>query len=403
LATRPERVLLVHDYGGRRGGAELIIHDLRSMLRARGIDARLLASTADRTDPGDEADYWFRGSTGLWRSLRETANPDAARMIRRVMADFDPQVIHLGMFLTQASPAVLPVIRGRAVVWTAHEYRAICPKGTRLLPDGTACQDAPGRACLRSGCFRLRGWAPRMVQLALFERGRDAIRRIISPSRAVAAVLESHGIPVDAVIPHGVPLGPESPAPPAGQLLGFVGRLLVEKGAAVLLDAMALLPSRFGAVRLWIAGDGPERPALTAQAARLGLAGRVDFLGHLPRAAVGDRFREVAVQVVPSIWTEPFGLVTAEAMARGTPVVASAVGGARELLQDGVTGFLVPPANPRALAGRLAEILDHPELRRSVAVEARCKAVAELGLELMTDRLMAVYQEVIAVGEGGAP
>jgi hypothetical protein len=199
-----ERVLLVHDYAGLRGGAEHVIQDLRSGLRARGIDARLMASDADPFDAATAPDYGFRGSTGRARALRETWNPDAVRVARRAVADFAPQVVHVGMFLTQASPAVLPEFRGRPVLWVANEYRVICPRGTRLLPGGAACEHAPGRACLTTGCFTPRGVVPRLVQLRLLRRAWPGVAMVVAPSRAFADECTRQGVRVDAVVPNAV-------------------------------------------------------------------------------------------------------------------------------------------------------------------------------------------------------
>lgn len=391
-----ERVLLIHDYAGTRGGAELIVQDLRASLRSRGIDARLMASTADTFDSGSAPDYEFRGSTGSLRALREAINPDAVRVARRVIREFDPQVVHLGMILTQASPAILPALRGRAVVWTANEFRPVCPKGTRSLPDGRPCHHRVGLACQREGCFRLWGLGPRLLQLALLERWRRTVDLVVSPSKAFAEVLERHGFAVDAIVPHGVFVPPTRQHSAGGQLIGFAGRLLPEKGVAVLIAALSALAAEPIPVRLWIAGEGPARAALEEQARRLGIADRVDFLGHLPREELQRRFAAVTVQVVPSVWSEPFGLVTAEAMARGTPVVASAVGASIELIQDGQTGYLVPPGDAGALAQRLTAVLGDPVGREAVAEAAWRVASTTFGLELMTDRLLAVYRGLLS-------
>jgi glycosyltransferase involved in cell wall biosynthesis len=390
-----ERVLLIHDYAGTRGGAELVVQDLRASLRSRGIDARLMASSADPSDAGSAPDYEFRGSTGNFRALRETVNLDAVRVTRRVIRDFAPQVVHLGMILTQASPAILPVVRGRAVLWYVNEYRAVCPKGTRSLPDGRPCSLAVGLSCLREGCFRAHGLAPRLVQLALVRRWRTAVDLVVSPSRAFAGVLERHGVAVDAVVPHGVRVPPLRPRMRAGEpVIGFAGRLIPEKGVSVLIDALAELPSHLSRVRLWVAGDGPIRGGLEDQARRLGLADRVEFLGHLPREEIERRFASISIQVVPSVWAEPYGLVTAEAMARGTPVMATAVGATPELIDDGRTGYLVPPGDAVALGRRLAGVLGDPAGMDLVATAARA-AVADSSLGLMTDRLVALYRGML--------
>jgi len=386
------RVLLVHDYAGSRGGAELVMQDMRVELRRRGVDARLMASTADPFDRATAPDYGFRGSTGTFRALRETVNPDAVRVARRVVREFDPQVVHLGMILTQASPAVLPAFLGRAVVWVPNEYRPICPRGTRFLPDARPCQHPVGAACLQHRCFRVHGLAPRLLQLALFRHWRAVVDLVVSPSRAFADELERHGVPVDAVVPHGVRIHPWAGEPASvPAILGFAGRLVPEKGAHILLEALALLPSSLAQVRLRIAGDGPDRSMLESLARRLGLGDRVEFLGHVSREDVQRILASVAVQVVPSVWAEPFGLVVVEAMSRGTPVMASATGALSELVDDGRTGYLVPPGDAGALARRLAQVLSDPAGLESVRREARRVVCDVFSMERVMDRFLGLY------------
>jgi glycosyltransferase involved in cell wall biosynthesis len=390
--TAVTRVLLVHDYAGERGGGEVLMHSMRAALRRRGIDARLMASSADPAGPGSAADYVFRGSTGPLRALRETVNLDAVRVARHVLETFNPQVVHLGMFLTQASPAILPVFRSRPVLWAPNEYRPTCPRGNRLLPDGHPCLHPAGMACLRHQCFHVHGLAPRLLQLRLLKRWRPCIDLVVAPSVAFRHELERHGVAVDLVVPHGIPIAsiPErQPAVPA--FLAFAGRLVPEKGVHVLLDAMALLPSSLSHVRLRVAGDGPERAALEARARRLGLADRVEFLGHLSREAVESGFAAAAVQVVPSLWCEPFGLVAVEAMVRGTPLMVSAAGALPELVEDGRTGYVVPAGNARALASRLADVLQDDAGRAAVCREARRAACEAFDIDRVVDVLMACY------------
>jgi glycosyltransferase involved in cell wall biosynthesis len=110
--------------------------------------------------------------------------------------------------------------------------------------------------------------------------------------------------------------------------------------------------------------EDPEAARLLALAERLGVADRVRLLGPVPRGQLPALLRSADV-VVCSPWYEPFGIVPLEAMACGVPVVASAVGGLVDTVVDGVTGMLVPPRDPRALAARLEELRTDPARRRA--------------------------------------
>lgn len=392
----PERVLLVHDYGGGRGGAEVLYREIRRHLRDRGIEARLLTSDADPFDDGDAPDHVFTGSTGPLRALRETANPSAVRVLRSVLHDFDPQVVHLGMVLTQTSPLVLPLLADRPAVLLVDDYRPICPRGTRLLPDGAVCESPPGRACLTGGCFGLKGWIPRMAQLGMFRRWMDSIDRVIVPSQAMRRVLEAFGQRVDEVILHGAPgRQPADTEPSPVPTVAYAGRLAREKGVDTLLRAIAQVRRTCPDVRLLVVGSGPERARLDGLARELDILSAVEFTGHLPWDEAQEILARAWVQCVPSSWPEPFGLVTAEAMARGTAVIASRVGAQPELIAHGETGYLVSPGDPEELAEVIRSAVLDPAARRRIARAGREHAGKALRFDTMIDRLLAVYQQLV--------
>lgn len=135
----------------------------------------------------------------------------------------------------------------------------------------------------------------------------------------------------------------------------FVGRLVSDKGADLLLEAMAMLESK---PRLTIAGDGPERVRLEKQAADLGLQSRVEFIGPQNSGQLAKVLGQHQILVVPSRWQEPFGIVALEGIACGCVVVGSAEGGLAEAI--GPCGVTFPNGDGRALASILARLLNDP-------------------------------------------
>ncbi len=153
-------------------------------------------------------------------------------------------------------------------------------------------------------------------------------------------------------------------------LVACVGRLHPCKGQDVLVRALARLRDTHPELRVEFVGDGPSRAECERLAAELGVADRCRFVGSVSHDAVFQRMASAAVVVVPSR-SEAFGLVNAEALAVGTPVVASRVGGIPEVVRDGVDGFLVPPDDDRLLAERLSLLLSDETLRRQMSGNAR--------------------------------
>jgi glycosyltransferase involved in cell wall biosynthesis len=190
---------------------------------------------------------------------------------------------------------------------------------------------------------------------------------LIAVSRAGRAGLEQVGRAARPilVIPYSVePLPPPAalPAPRAGFVITCLARLAPQKGHAHLLEAVARVAREVPGARLLLAGEGPLRGELQAQAGRLGLNGRASFLGLVPRAALPDLLAQTDVVVLPSFWEgSPVALI--EAMSAGKPIVASNVGGNPELVANGENGLIVPPGDPEALAQALLRLARDGALR----------------------------------------
>lgn len=202
------------------------------------------------------------------------------------------------------------------------------------------------------------GTAGRLSDLELARRAprlvRAVLRRaevVICVSEALGAMAREHGARDVRVIPNGVHL-PGRVAEEAAQAhVLFAGRLSPEKGIADLVEATRDLP-------LVVAGDGPLRALVP------------DALGFVAHDELGRLYDEAAVVVLPSL-REGLPLAVVEAMAHGRPVVATRVGGIPDLVEDGVTGFLVEPGDRDGLRAALERLLADPQLRRRMGTEAR--------------------------------
>lgn len=385
------RILLVNDAGTPGGGAELLTIALRAELRRRGHDARLFASTAAYGPAPSLADYSCFGTVSSLRTVNRVVNVSAYWRLRRTLAEFRPDVVHVRMFMTQLSPLILPLLREVPTVYHATWYETICPTGLKLLPNGSACAEPAGGACRRNGCLSRRAWPLLMLQLALFRRWRDAFDRIVANSEAVARMLTAYGImPVD-VIWNGVPLRPARPPLASPPTVAFAGRLSREKGVDVLLRAFARVRETVPDARLTIAGDGNQRAELHRLIAELALAPHVAMLGHLSQAEVDRQMASAWVQAVPSRPPETFGLTAAEAMMRGTAVVASDVGGLPELVEHTRTGLLVPSGDAESLAVALRRILQDRALAEEMGRAGRQRALAHLSESVFVDKFVDVY------------
>ena len=389
------KVLLLHDYGTATGGAELQMLSLRQGLLDRGHQVRLFTSRAMPVKGYPQlADDTCFGTTSTLQVLTQTANVSAYWQLRKVLQTFQPDVVHIRMFLWQLSPLILPLLRGIPCIYQTAVYKAICPAGTNLLPDGSFCQFSPGRVCLSAGCLTSRTWTVLMVQWQLWQRWRSAIDRVVALSHAMKVELEQAGLKPVEVIHNGVPVRAQRSPLSHPPTVAYAGRLVPEKGIHILVRAFAIAKAQVPQARLLIAGQGKSGEELRELAVQLGVADSITWLGHLPRAELERQFDQAWVQVVSSLWAEPFGNVTTEAMMRGTAVIACAVGAQPEILQPDVTGFLVPPGDVDAMATSLTQLLQDQALAEAMGQAGRERALNCFSEEYRTEQFIALYQQV---------
>jgi glycosyltransferase involved in cell wall biosynthesis len=201
-------------------------------------------------------------------------------------------------------------------------------------------------------------------------------RLVVCPSYALATAARDLGARELVVVPNGVEL-PESvgePATPPHVL--FVGRLSEEKGIPELLEATDGLPRV-------VVGDGPLRESVP------------DAIGFVPPAELGAYYERAAVVVCPSR-REGYGVVAREAMAYGRPVVACDVGGLRDVVEDGVTGILVPPHDAGSLRTALLRLLEQPGERRRLGAAARERIRARSSWPVATGALLTAYRAALS-------
>jgi rhamnosyl/mannosyltransferase len=172
----------------------------------------------------------------------------------------------------------------------------------------------------------------------------------------------------------------------------FLGRHRYYKGVDVLLKAMAHVDAC-----LWIGGDGEMRQQWMQQANDLGLAERVKFIGDIPREDLPGVYASADLFVLPStLRAEGFGIVLLEAMATGLPCITTELGtGTSFIVQDGVTGLVVPPNRPEALAEAIQRLLSDPELRARMGANGQERVLREFTVERMARQVERVYREAL--------
>lgn len=213
-------------------------------------------------------------------------------------------------------------------------------------------------------------------------------------------------------IPNGIDLVPfRSPVPRpasfdpairAGQYALFIGRLHLRKGVDVLLNALAQIPAD-GGVQLVVAGAGEERAALERLASQLGISQRVRFVGRVEGDTKLYLLQNALFTVMPSRGWEAFPLVVLESYAAGKPIVATAIPGIADLIEESKTGTLVPEEDPAALARAMRELLENPA-RAGAMGESVTGIARRYSWDSVAARHIALYEELRALcGTGSHP
>jgi glycogen synthase len=410
------------------GGAELSCADHVRRLRARGHDVNVLTSRwgVDRPMTQGNVDRILHyDTTGLAEGVAKWSHRGPLRVgrrydqVRRALslqrnyrlararaADFRPDVgyaWHLGRVsiapLLALQDAGIPIVMRLPDYWLAQLRAEIC-----LEPD------------------RLRRWYRGLVSgMGGFDR--LAPRYLFANSWALARSYVEAGYPAKIlrVLPEGLSANLlvddevllSRPAPGSGGevRLFCAGRLVEEKGMDTAIRALACLKGDAGAprVRLEIAGQGePEYLGeLCTLANHLGVAGRLCFLGALDHASLLETYARQDIYVFPSRWVEPFGRGVIEAMARGTPVIASNRGGPAEIITDGEDGLLVPPNDPAAIAEAVKRLVAQPDLvqriRRNGLATVRARFCNERLIEQVEECLCAATRPDAGAGAADVP
>ncbi len=348
-------------------GSEAHLLQLLPDLRARGWDVRFLLLHEDEP--------------GAWEFARELRARGIPLDDVRLRSDVDPLAFaEVAAFLGRLRPRILHTHLVHADV-----YGQLAGALARV----------PVRLSTKHGFneFREGRW------FGLADRTVGSLAHVhIAISRGLARYLaETEGFDeqVFEVVHYGIEArdGVEPYAGTEPRLL-CVGRLIPIKGHLVLLRALAQARERVPGVVLDVAGRGPLEPALKAYARELGLDGAVRFLGFV--SPVERALEQAAIVVVPSLG-EGFGMVALEAMERGRPVIASAVGGLPEIVADGETGLVVPSGDANALADAIVALAGDLERAAAMGRAGRERALALFTPERCATRIEELYE--VALGQ----
>jgi len=242
----------------------------------------------------------------------------------------------------------------KKIVWTPHDYWFICPKQSLLLDDGSICD---GRTCKpecagETGSKRILTMRRRITKKLL------SVDMVLPPSKYVADRVRDFGMAPEKikVVYNGVEIKHFDATRSLGSNILFVGYMDKRKGTHTLLQAARYVKEKIPDVNFVFVGDGPEKENLAGLAKEWGIESNVSIKGHISESEFEKEYSSTKIAIVPSLWPEPFGLVAAEAMTRGIPVIASNAGALPEIVLNGRTGLLFESGNARELAEKIVAL-----------------------------------------------
>jgi glycosyltransferase involved in cell wall biosynthesis len=299
-------------------------------------------------------------------SARMLYSRSAETGIEAVIAEFQPDIVHLHNIYHQLSPSVLRPLARHSIpnVMTLHDYKLACPT-YQFLDHGQICEACLGGHFFHAATRRCKDGSASASLLAAVEsyahgitRAYSPVRLFIAPSRFLAAKMTEAKVFPDRmrVLNHFIDSAGIAGKDDAGKGFVYAGRLSAEKGVDVLIEAAARLP----AITVDVLGEGPTRPELERLADRKA-PGRIRFHGRVDKDSVHRAMRSALAVVVPSRWYENQPITILEAFACGVPVIGTSLGGIPELVTDDVNGYTVPPNDPAALAARMDGLASRPE------------------------------------------
>ncbi len=356
----------------RISGAERHLLILLPALKARGVDVHLLL-LEDPARPVDDmvAELAEAGVPVVRVPIYRHLDFGVIRRLRRVLRGLRPDIVHTHLIHADLYGTLAARLAGvRVVISSRHNddnFRLLLPMRLlhrlfwRVTDGGIAISQAIARFCVE-----VEGAPPGKITTVYYGLPPREIDR-----KAARAALHT-----------------ELALPPNTPLVGMVCRLVEQKGVVYGLRAFARIAPQFPSAHLVVAGDGPRRRTLEAEAKTLGVRERVHFLGW--RDDAPQIMAALDVLLMPSLW-EGFGLVMLEAMAQTIPIIGSAVSAIPEVIVDGDTGRLIPPRDTAALASALADLLADEALRRHMGLLGQDRVENRFSVGRMASETLAVY------------
>lgn len=419
-------IILVNKFHYRKGGAETYYFTIGDKLKEMGHEVAYFSMKHPDNLPCAQEKYFV-----TQREYNNVKNPlvaardglallysnEAKHNFEKLCEDFKPDIVHMSNVHRQITLSILdaPYLSEHhvPVLYTAHDYVTICPGYLMLDGSGNvcdACLDGKYRHCIEKVCVKgSRAKSALAAAEASFNRRHhmnEKIDKVIAPSRFMRSKLIEGGWSEDKVafmqnfasdeILDRASSTDDSTDRERPYIL-FFGRLSFEKGIDVLVHAFAeVLPSLPSGLRLVIAGDGPKKDSIESFVKETHTP--IELVGYKTGEELRSLVAGALLAVSPSVWRENMPYSIIEALAEGTPVIGSRIGGIPELISDDETGWLCEPGDKASLASALVhglQVGSNAAAYRTMQISCRNYVLAHCAQADYMDKLIELYREII--------
>ena len=406
------RILQINKFHYHRDGATAVYFGTAKLLNELGHDTAFFAMQHPKNIPSRFGKYFVpeanynNDELGVFSKIKMAVslvwNFQAQRNLEKLIKDFQPDVAHLHVIYHQLTPAIIHTLKKYQIpiVMTHHDFKMISPvynlavrgniyektkanKYFKIISD-----KAIKNSFLKSALSVIEAYIHKLA------RSYHLVNVHISPSRFLKHKFREYGVMDKIEVVNNPYLNDQEAWIPTDNnyFLSF-GRLSSEKGLDILLRAFA--KTRGSDAKLYIAGTGLAKENLQNLSLKLGINNKVQFLGHLEQKQMIKVISKARAVVVPSRCYENFSMSIIEAMWQAKPVIATAIGGNTELIEDTLTGYLVPVGDEKELAGKIQSLIDSKDMARKMGEKAQERARLRYDKKDYIEKIIKIYEEVV--------
>lgn len=404
------RILLVNKFHYLKGGSETYYFSLKELLEEHGHEVIEFSMNDLKNLPSKYSDYFIDNIdynkkqsliTKASLAIKLVYSFEAKNKIEKLIKDYKPDIAHLHIFQHQMTPSILGVLKKHKIpiVYTAHDFKMICPNYKMMLPSGEICEACIGEKyynCLKNKCVKgsLSNSLVDMIEAYVhkFLKSYDMIDAVVTPSDFYRKKFVEFGVNKEKLfyIPNFLDISKFETQSSHEDYFVYFGRLSEEKGVQILIKAMENVEGK-----LKIIGTGPLENQLREYTKLNNLNNKVEFMGYRTGVGLKDILKKAMFVVVPSTWYENAPYSILEAMAAGKPVIGSDIGGIPELVKNNKTGLIFESGNYKELNEKISFLIQKPELLNLYGKNARNSIESDYNKESHYFTLINIYNKLI--------